>query len=76
MFATSQEGEIALVDLKSNKTTKLVTMNDVRDVRVVNGRCVVRSYLLQVHGSPLSWASWELSSDMKFMLIKSDHLKV
>lgn len=33
VFATSQHGEIALVDLKSNKTTKLVKMDDVKDVR-------------------------------------------
>jgi dipeptidyl aminopeptidase B len=33
VFATSQHGEIALVDLKSNNTTKLVTMADVKDVR-------------------------------------------
>ena len=32
MFATSQGGDINLVDLKVNKTTKLVTMTDVKDV--------------------------------------------
>lgn len=34
VFATSQNGEIALVDLKSNKTTTLVKMDDVKDVRL------------------------------------------
>ncbi|EKM50720.1 uncharacterized protein PHACADRAFT_130177 [Phanerochaete carnosa HHB-10118-sp] len=60
VFAISQYGDISLVDLKSNKTTKLVTMSDVRDI----------------HDIPLSWASWELSSDMKYILIKSDHVKL
>lgn len=32
VFATSQDGEITLVDLKSNKTTTLVKMDDVKDV--------------------------------------------
>ncbi len=32
VFATSQHGHIALVDLKSNSTTNLVAMADVKDV--------------------------------------------
>ncbi|PSS03331.1 hypothetical protein PHLCEN_2v4005 [Hermanssonia centrifuga] len=59
VFATSQHGHIALVDLKSNSTTNLVAMADVKDGE----------------GNALSWEGWELSSDMKYMLIKSDYLK-
>ena len=33
VFASNQGGDINLVDLKSNTTTKLVTMHDVKDVR-------------------------------------------
>lgn len=32
VYATSQSGNISLVDLKSNTTTTLVRMRDVRDV--------------------------------------------
>ncbi|GJE93852.1 dipeptidyl aminopeptidase [Phanerochaete sordida] len=59
VFATSQNDEISLVDLKYRSTLKLVTMSDVKDAQ----------------GTPLQWSSWELSSDMKYMLIKSDHVK-
>ena len=32
VFATIQRGDINLIDLKSNTTTTLVTMNDIKDV--------------------------------------------
>lgn len=77
VFATSQNGEIALVDLKLNKTTRLVKVDDVKDVRVlIDSQSDALTSIQQSHGTALSWASWELSSDMKYMLIKSDHVKV
>ena len=31
---------------------------------------------MQEHGNPIGWAEWELSSDMKYMLVKANYLKV
>ncbi|KAF5354550.1 hypothetical protein D9758_011204 [Tetrapyrgos nigripes] len=59
VFSISEGGYIKLVDLKSNTTTNLVHTVDARDE---NGR-------------PLSWSSWQLSPDMKYILIKADHKK-
>ncbi|KAL4251589.1 peptidase S9B family protein [Abortiporus biennis] len=59
VFAVQQEQKIILVDLKTNTTKDLVNLPDL-----VDGR-----------GFPLSMSSWELSSDMKFMLIETDHTK-
>ncbi|KAJ3558705.1 hypothetical protein NM688_g763 [Phlebia brevispora] len=59
VFATSQHGNISLVDLKSNATKTLININDVRDE----------------DGRQLSLTGWDLSSDMKYILIKTDYLK-
>ncbi|KAJ3001489.1 hypothetical protein NUW54_g6389 [Trametes sanguinea] len=59
VFATVQGTSILLVDLKSNSTKELVSVADIKDE----------------HGRPLSWASWKLSSDMKYLLVKANHKK-
>lgn len=77
VFATNQHGTIALVDLKSNTTTTLVALNDVRDVSCkILLLAGTLKCLSQESGAPLEWSSWELSSDMKYILIKSDNVKV
>ncbi|KAI0630468.1 dipeptidyl aminopeptidase [Trametes polyzona] len=59
VFATVQGNTISLVDLKSNTTTELVSLTDLKDER----------------GNLLSWAGWQLSSDMKYLLVKANHKK-
>jgi dipeptidyl aminopeptidase len=59
VFSIRQDGYIKLVDLKSNSTSNLVAFDDVKDV----------------HGRELSWGKWELSADMKYILIKADMKK-
>ncbi|KAI0339697.1 dipeptidyl aminopeptidase [Trametopsis cervina] len=59
VYATSEAGRIKLVDLKSNKTTELVSMTNVTDS----------------NGFPLPWSGWELSSDMKYILVKANYRK-
>ncbi|KAI0071164.1 dipeptidyl aminopeptidase [Panus rudis PR-1116 ss-1] len=59
VFAITQNGHISLVDLKSNTTKQLVSVNDIKDV----------------NGSVIGHGSWELSSDMKYMLIQANRKK-
>ncbi|KAK7685763.1 hypothetical protein QCA50_011109 [Cerrena zonata] len=59
VFATTIDGHITLVDLKTNSTRNLVSMGDIKDE----------------HGNIIGWGSWELSSDMELMLIKADYVK-
>ncbi|GBE89421.1 Probable dipeptidyl-aminopeptidase [Sparassis crispa] len=59
VFATTKDGHIVLVDLKTNTTKNLVSFTDFRDE----------------HGHLLNWVDWKLSSDMKYMLIKVDYVK-
>ncbi|EGO22671.1 hypothetical protein SERLADRAFT_350525 [Serpula lacrymans var. lacrymans S7.9] len=59
VFSIFQNAAVKLVDLKTNTTTTLVTMKDVKDE----------------NGQYIYWSSWKLSADMKYMLIKADHLK-
>ncbi|EIN06216.1 dipeptidyl aminopeptidase [Punctularia strigosozonata HHB-11173 SS5] len=59
VFAISQNNYIRLVDLKTNTTTNLVAMQNVRDAR----------------GNPLHYSEWKLSADMKYLLVKADALK-
>ncbi|KAF8989845.1 dipeptidyl peptidase IV N-terminal region-domain-containing protein [Cyathus striatus] len=59
VFSISQDGYIKLVDLKTNTTTDLVKQMDIKDE----------------HGNPISIASWQLSPDMKQILIKTDYKK-
>ncbi|KAJ6581126.1 dipeptidyl aminopeptidase [Mycena capillaripes] len=60
VFSIFEDGWIKLVDLKSNTTQDLVYTFDVKSA----------------NGLPLSWASWKLSPDMKYILVKSDHKKL
>ncbi|KAJ7493362.1 dipeptidyl aminopeptidase [Mycena galericulata] len=60
VFSISEDGYIKLVDLKTNTTKDLVYTFDVKNS----------------NGLPLSWASWKLSPDMKYILVKSDHQKL
>ncbi|KAJ7272564.1 dipeptidyl aminopeptidase [Mycena haematopus] len=60
VFSISEDGYIKLVDLKTNSTKDLVYAFDVKSP----------------NGLPLSWASWKLSPDMKYILVKSDHRKL
>ncbi|EMD39367.1 hypothetical protein CERSUDRAFT_113004 [Gelatoporia subvermispora B] len=59
VFAKSEGGNITLVDLKTNFTRTLVAFEDVKNER----------------GFRLNWADWKLSSDMRYILIKSDYAK-
>ncbi|KAF9233855.1 dipeptidyl aminopeptidase [Melanogaster broomeanus] len=59
VFSTFQNGQIQLIDLKSNTTTPLVSLADVKDE---NGQIVY-------------WTNWKLSPDMKYILVKANHLK-
>ncbi|KAF8335110.1 dipeptidyl aminopeptidase [Amanita rubescens] len=53
------DGRIELVDFKTNTTNKLVAFEDIRDE----------------HGRLMGWSNWHLSSDMKFVLLKTDYKK-
>ncbi|THH29289.1 hypothetical protein EUX98_g4902 [Antrodiella citrinella] len=59
VFATTNDGFITLVDLQSNTSTNLVSVNDIKDME----------------GNTIALSTWELSSDMKYMLIKADYTK-
>ncbi|KAJ7746743.1 dipeptidyl aminopeptidase [Mycena maculata] len=60
VFSIFEGGYIKLVDLETNTTTELVYTFDVKTPV----------------GLPVSWASWKLSPDMKYILVKSDHKKL
>ncbi|KAJ6624869.1 dipeptidyl peptidase IV N-terminal region-domain-containing protein [Mycena sp. CBHHK59/15] len=60
VFSIWEDGYIKLVDLKTNTTTNLVYTFDVKDP----------------NGFPVTWASWKLSPDMQYILVKSDHKKL
>ncbi|KAF7303130.1 hypothetical protein MKEN_01276700 [Mycena kentingensis (nom. inval.)] len=60
VFSIFEDGYIKLVDLKTNTTKDLVYTFDVKSP----------------NGIPLSWASWKLSPDMKYILVESDHKKL
>ncbi|KAL1706994.1 dipeptidyl peptidase IV N-terminal region-domain-containing protein [Schizophyllum commune] len=61
VFSVQEDGYIKLVDLKNNKTmTNLVNMLDVK----------------REDGEPITdWADWQLSADMKYILVKTDYVK-
>ncbi|OJA09345.1 hypothetical protein AZE42_08476 [Rhizopogon vesiculosus] len=59
VFSIFQNGQIQLVDLKSNKTTNLVSMVDIKDDE----------------GNIIGWTDWKLSPDMTYILVKADNLK-
>ncbi|KAI0685597.1 dipeptidyl aminopeptidase [Cytidiella melzeri] len=59
VYATTDGGHIKLVDLKTGNTTELVLIADIKDSK----------------GIPLPFSSWELSSDMKYLLIGANRVK-
>ncbi|KAJ7230529.1 dipeptidyl aminopeptidase [Mycena pura] len=60
VFSTVEDGFVKLVDLKTNTTTNLVYMSDVKNQ----------------NGLSFYWASWKLSPDMKYILVETDHKKL
>ena len=68
---------VELVDLKANTTRTLLNTNDIVDVSSAHlFRRLSLICFLQEHGNKLGVASWQLSADMKFILIKTDYMKV
>ncbi|KAF9511355.1 hypothetical protein BS47DRAFT_1330979 [Hydnum rufescens UP504] len=59
VFSVQTDGDIVLVDLKTGINRTLVSHVDVKDE----------------HGHEISWSNWQLSSDMSYILLKTDHLK-
>ncbi|KAF8638411.1 hypothetical protein AX17_002236 [Amanita inopinata Kibby_2008] len=59
VFSILQDGYIKLVDLKTNSTKNLVARQDVKDE----------------NGQPLLWMKWQLSADMKYILLKAHERK-
>ncbi|KAG6334896.1 hypothetical protein ID866_4190 [Astraeus odoratus] len=59
VFSMMENGWIVLVDLKTNKTTPLVSTADITDE----------------NGDNIDWTTWKLSPDMKYILVKADHRK-
>ncbi|KAJ8455895.1 hypothetical protein ONZ45_g18849 [Pleurotus djamor] len=59
VFSIDLDGQILLVDLKTNSTRTLVDNKDVKDE----------------HNQAIYWSSWKLSPDMKYLLVKTDHKK-
>lgn len=50
---------------------------DLKDVsRQLSQKYAFSDQAMQEHGNPIGWAEWELSSDMKYMLVKANYLKV
>ncbi|TFK34032.1 dipeptidyl peptidase IV N-terminal region-domain-containing protein [Crucibulum laeve] len=59
VFSQAEFGQVKLVDLKTNTTTSLVDQKDVKDE----------------HGNPLFMFDWQLSPNMKQILLKADYRK-
>ncbi|KAG1771459.1 dipeptidyl aminopeptidase [Suillus occidentalis] len=59
VFSIFHNGQIQLVDLKSNTTTDLVSIMDIKDDE----------------GNTIHWREWKLSPDMTYILVKADYLK-
>ncbi|KAH7910473.1 dipeptidyl aminopeptidase [Hygrophoropsis aurantiaca] len=59
VFSIMQDYQIKLVDLKTNTTTTLVSMTDVKDQS----------------GKTVYWSDWKLSADMKYILVKANRVK-
>jgi len=77
VFSQLDGTHIKLIDLKSDDTTNLISVSDVKDVSV---DCLCRHMdserLLQAEGRQLPIFDWKLSDDMKHVLIKGSHKKV
>ena len=77
VYATVNMGNLELVDLKTNTSRTLLDTNDILDVSfdaLDIHFCLTPS--LQENGKRLGVAQWQLSADMKYMLIKTDYMKV
>ncbi|KAG6889758.1 hypothetical protein C0995_014685 [Termitomyces sp. Mi166 len=59
VFSLFEYGDLKLVDLKTNTTKVLVSSKDIKNE----------------DGIQLSWFSWALSPDMKYILLKADYRK-
>ncbi|KII86043.1 hypothetical protein PLICRDRAFT_44497 [Plicaturopsis crispa FD-325 SS-3] len=59
VFSISQDGYIKLVDLKTNSTKVLVDTRDIKDES----------------GNTLHYSNWQLSADMKYILVKANYKK-
>ncbi|KAF9037893.1 dipeptidyl aminopeptidase [Hymenopellis radicata] len=55
VFSIVDGNDIKLVDLKTNTTSTLVSLNDIKDES----------------GSPLAFSNWQLSPDMEYLLLKA-----
>ncbi|KAJ7158261.1 dipeptidyl aminopeptidase [Mycena crocata] len=60
IFSVFEHGFVKLVDLKMNTTRNLVDALDVKNMK----------------NEPFSWASWKLSPNLDYILVKTDHQKL
>lgn len=71
------EGDIIkLVDLKTNTTTNLVSDGDIRDVNDLLIWIGDTHLFEQEDGNRLFWHEWQISPDMRHLLLKADYRKV
>ncbi|KAF8075245.1 dipeptidyl aminopeptidase [Lyophyllum atratum] len=59
VYSVFEAGDLKLVDLKTNTTKVLVSSKDIKDQK----------------GNLLMWYAWDLSPDMKYILLKADYRK-
>ncbi|KAG5641960.1 hypothetical protein DXG03_003852 [Asterophora parasitica] len=59
VFSVFDSADLKLVDLKTNTTRVLVSANDIKDE----------------YGQPLAFFAWDLSPDMKYILLKTGYRK-
>ncbi|KAH0583152.1 hypothetical protein H2248_011035 [Termitomyces sp. 'cryptogamus'] len=59
VFSLFEYGDLKLVDLKTKSTKVLVSSRDIKNEK----------------GKQLAWSSWELSPDMKYILLRADYRK-
>ncbi len=77
VFSRLEGSYIKLIDLKSNNTTNLISVLDVKDVNIdFLCKYMGLNRLLQEEGRQLPIYDWKLSDDMKHVLIKGSHKKV
>ncbi|KAF8219047.1 hypothetical protein L208DRAFT_899934 [Tricholoma matsutake] len=70
------EGDIIkLVDLKTNTTTNLVSDGDIRDVNDLLIWIGDTHLFEQEDGNRLFWHEWQISPDMRHLLLKADYRK-
>jgi hypothetical protein len=78
VFSIFHNGRIQLVDLKSNTTTDLVSVMDIKDVSAFFSKVIVciEFRTTQDEGNMILWQDWKLSPDMTYILVKADYVKV